>query len=95
MELTIIGFLMFIACVLLGFVLSMFISWKNFTDKKISELTNKIMAKDLNEYALLKSELETTPKDRISEMKVENKLAMSAAEIERRINEERISGRPV
>lgn len=86
---------MFIACVLLGFVLSMFISWKNFTDKKISELTNKIMAKDLNEYALLKSELETTPKDRISEMKVENKLAMSAAEIERRINEERISGRPV
>lgn len=49
--------------------------------RQVSELMDRLMAKNLPEYAQLKNRLDTSPKDRLSLVKEENKLAESAAKL--------------
>ena len=73
-------------------LLIVFLFGVNIYDRKTakereSDLIAALLSKNLSEYALAKTELSTTTKDRINKIKEENKLAIAA---ERLIKEQGI-----
>ncbi|RPI88751.1 MAG: hypothetical protein EHM41_00310 [Chloroflexi bacterium] len=91
MDMTL-GVCLFIICALLALVVILATGMKKSSDKLINDLTNKLIAKDLTEYAMSKSALDSTPKDELKKIGAENKLAVKAAQIEQQMVERQLTG---
>lgn len=63
----------------IGFLIALYILELRHNRKERQMLLDRLMAKDLDDYATARTKLDTTPKDYINQLKTENELAENAA----------------